>query len=315
MARFFSYDEIVARALTPVEDIQWFAGQIVRLPPFVEGTAVLCGSVSWGRHSWRSDVDVAHFSTMAHPHLERSIKDVIQQYLDRTHNRFIAPRVDVITIGAESMAFVIRDKGVSASMVSAEVPKNKGRVSDVFVETAVLFADHLGSIADVKGDPWRTFLNRYLASVNGSRHGRREAIKCYVEKMTMEWAQQPLHDLNIGPDGQFTAKQLDLLSKTENYPVNLMRRILGDLGRYPRPDRASDVRKAFSALEELWSETLLVQFEPFFSLDEQYKGIVAACKGHDDTLSVSDYYEQVRSLFIDLPFAEIQNSIWQFLRS
>lgn len=315
MARYFSYDEIVSRALTPVEDIQWLAGQITRLPPFVEGTAVLCGSVSWGKYSWRSDVDVAHFSTITHPHVEQSIGPVIQQYLDRTHNRFIPPRVDVITIGAESLARVSSDNGVSAPPVSVEAPRNKDRVSDVFVDTAVLFADHIGSIANLKGDPWRTFLDRYLASVDGSRPGRREATKRYVERMTTEWSQQPLHPLNVGPDGQFTAQQLDLISKTENYPLNLMRRILGDLGCYPRPDRASDVREKFSTLEEPWLKTLIAQFEPFFSLDKQYEEIIATCKRSGDHLSAADYYEQVRSMFVDLPFVEIQNSIWQYVGS
>lgn len=315
MARFFSYEEIVTRALTPVEDIQWLAGQIGGLPPFVEGAAVLCGSVSWGKHSWRSDLDVAHFSTIAHPHVEQAVKDVVQQYLDRTGNRFIAPRVDVITIGAESLTLAKKNKGLSGSNVSSGVAKSKKPVSDVFKETAVLFADHIGSIAELKGNPWQAFFEKHLAAVDGSRTGRREAIKGYVERMTAEWARQPLHRLNVGPDGGFTAEQLDLLSKSENYPVNLMRRILGDLGRYPRPDRASDVREAFSRLEEPWSKALLEQFAPFFLLDERYEEVVAACKRPDNPLSAADYHERLRSLFVDLPFAGIQNGIWEYIGS
>ena len=315
MARFFPYDEIVARMLTPVEDIQWLAGQIMRLPPFVEGNAVLCGSISWGKHSWRSDIDVAHFSTISYPHVKQSIKAVIQQYDDHTHNRFIVPRVDVITIGAESLTLVNKDKGVSASRVSGGIRGKKDQVSDIFVETAILFADHVGSIANLKGDPWQPFLERHLSSVDERRHDRREATKNYVGRMTMEWDQQPLHQLNIGQDGRFTSDQLDLISKSENYPVNLMRRILGDLGLYPCPDQASDVREAFSTLEEPWSKTLLTLFEPFFALGEQYEEIVAACKRPGTPLPEADYYEQVRSLFVDLPFAEIQSSIWEYMES
>ena len=300
---------------TPVEDIQWIVGQIMHLLPFVEGNAVLCGSVSWGQHSWRSDIDVAHFSTISYPHVEQLIKEVIQRYDNRTRNRFIVPRVDVITVGAESLTLVNKDKGVSASVVSGRIREKKDRVSDVFVETAVLFADHIGSIANLKGDPWRPFLERHLSSVDGSRHDRREAAKNYVGRMTMEWAQQPLHQLNVGPDGRFTSEQLDLISKSENYPVNLMRRILGDLDCYPCPDQASDVQEVFSTLEEPWSKTLLAHFEPFFALDEQYEGIVAACKRPGTPLPEADYYEQVRSLFVDLPFVEIQNSIWEYVGS
>ena len=315
MARFFPYDEIVTRMLTPVKDIQWLAGQIENLPPFVEGNAVLCGSVSWGGHCWRSDIDVAHFSTISYPHVEQPIREVIQQYANRTCNQFIVPRVDVIPIGAESLTLVNNDKGVSSSRVSGGILGKRDRVSDVFVETAVRFADHIGSIANLRGDPWQTFLERHLSSVDGSRRGRREETKRYVGRMTRAWAQQPLHQLDGGPDGRFTPEQLDLISKSENYPVNLMRRILGDLGRYPCPDQASDVREAFSTLEEPWSKTLLAQFEPFFALDEQYEGIVAACKRPGTPLPEADYFEQVRSLFVDLPFVEIQNNIREYVGS
>jgi hypothetical protein len=315
MARFFFYDELIHLARTPVEDIQWLAGQIAHLPPFAEGSAVLCGSVSWGKQSWRSDLDVAHFSTIEHPHLNQLLEDVIQQYLARTHNKFITPRFDVITIGAESISLVTLDKGISASAVSGGVLKKKNRTSDTFMETAVLFADHIGSIANLKGDPWRAFLDRYLSPVDKSKFDQRQALKSYVGRMTTEWSQQPLHQLNMDPKGGITAQQLDLLSKSENYPINLMRRILGVSGRYPSPDRASDVRAAFSMLAEPWAQTLLAQFEPFFSIEEKYEGIVAACQGTETPLSVDDYHEQLRSLFVALPFVEIQNIIWEYVGS
>lgn len=315
MARFFFYDELISLARTPVDDIQWLAGQIAHLPPFVAGSAVLCGSVSWGKHSWRSDLDVAHFSTIEHPHIDRLLEDVIQQYGVRTRNEFITPRFDVITIGAESMSLVSVVKGVSASPVSGGVLKKENRTSDTFMETAVLFADHIGSIANLKGDPWRAFLNRYLLSVDKSQFDQGQAIKSYVGRMTTEWTQQPLHQLNMDPNGGITAQQLDLLSKSENYPVNLMRRILGDLGRYPCPDRASDVRAEFSMLAEPWAKSLLAQFEPFFSIEEKYEEIVAACQGTETPLSVDDYHQQLRSLFVALPFVEIQNIIWEYLGS
>ena len=313
MARFFFWDELAHFAKPPLGDIQWLAGQIARLPPFVEGSAVLCGSVSWDKHSWRSDLDVAHFSTMEHPHINKMLEDVIHQYGVRTKNQFISPWFDVITIGAESMSLVTVAKGISASAVSGGVLKKQNRTSDVFMETAVLFADHIGSIANLKGDPWRAFLDRYLSSVDKTKFDQRQALKNYVGRMTTEWTQQPLHKLNMDPNGGITAEQLDLLSKSENYPINLMRRVLGDLGLYPSPDRASDVRAAFSRLEEPWAKSLLVQFEPFFLIEQKYEEIVAACQVTETRLSVDDYHEQVRSLFVALPFVEIQNIIREYV--
>ena len=315
MARFFFYDELIGRARTPVEDIEWLAGQIAHLPPFMDCSAVLCGSVSWGKHSWRSDLDVAHFSTIEHPHIDKLLEDVIQKYDARTNNRFIIPRVDVITIGAESLSLGSVAKAVSTSPVSGAQLKKENRVSDIFMETAILFADHIGSIANLKGDPWRVFLDRYLSRADRKQFDQRAAIKTYVGKMTTEWSQQPLHQLNMDSNGGFTARQLDLISKSENYPINLMRRILGDLGHYPQPDRAADVRAACSMLTEPWAKSLLLQFEPFFLIEEKYEEIVAACQNTASPLSKADYHEQVRSLFVGLPFVEIQNIIREYVES
>ena len=315
MARFFFYDELIGRARTPVEDIEWLAGQIAHLPPFMDCSAVLCGSVSWGKHSWRSDLDVAHFSTVEHPHIDKLVADVIQNYDARTNHQFVIPRVDVITIGAESLSLVRVGKALSTAPVSVAVLKKEKRVSDIFMETAVLFADHIGSIANRKGDPWRVFLDRYLSPVDRNQFDQRAAIKTYVGKMTTEWSQQPLHPLNMDSNGGFTAQQLDLISKSENYPINLMRRILGDLGRYPHPDTAAEVRAACSMLAEPWAKSLLLQFEPFFLIEEKYEEIVAACQDTATPLSKTDYHEQVRSLFAGLPFIEIEKIIGEYVGS
>lgn len=312
MARFFFYNEIVDQELTPVEDIQWIAGQITNLPAFIDGSAVLCGSVSWGKPSWRSDIDIAHFSTIVHPHVEPEIDNIIQQYLERTNRRFIAPRVDIIPIGAESMSSFNLGKTISGTL-SLETMKKEAQTTDVFVETAVLFADHIGSIASLKGDPWQSFFDRYLSTVDGSQLDRHKSIRSYVEKMTTEWIQQPFHYLNLSVDNQFTARHLDIISKSENYPVNLMRRILGNLGRYPHPDRASDIQEAFSNLEYPWAKELMRQFERFFLLNKQYEELVAACRRASAPLSAEEYYEQLRVLFVALPFAEVQNIVWEYV--
>jgi hypothetical protein len=212
------------------------------------------------------------------------------------------------------MSLVSTGKSVSASTVSGML-KKKDRISDVFMETAVLFTDHIGAIAKLKGDPWRAFLDRYLSPVDKTQFNQREALKTYVGRMTAEWTQQPLHQLNMDPNGGITPEQLDLLSKSENYPINLMRRILGDLDRYPSPDRASDVRAAFSMLEEPWAKNLLVQFEPFFAIESKYEDLVATYQGLENPPIHTTYHEQLKSLFIGLPFVEIQNIIWDYVGS
>jgi hypothetical protein len=315
MARFFSYDEIVNKELTPVDDIQLIAGQIAGLPAFVDGSAVLCGSVSWGKPSWRSDIDVAHFSTLTYSHIGSAIDNVIQQYLENTNHQFIAPRVDVIPIGAESLSSVNKSGTVPISVISLGLVKKGDLASDIFMENAVLFADHIGSIASLKGEPWKSFYDRYLSAVSSNQFDRRQSIRNYVERMTTEWIRQPLHYLNLSPNKEFDTKHLNLISKSENYAVNLMRRILGELGCYPLPDRASDVQTAFSNLDAPWIAPLMNQFEPFFQIDKQYEEIIAACKQSFSPISSAEYYERLRNLFIDLPFVEIQNIIWEYVRA
>lgn len=323
MARFFPYDEVITRQLPSLKDVQWLAGQIARLEPFMAGSAVVCGSVSWGSHSSRSDIDIAHFATNDHPHIERSVDEVVAQYGERTNQRFIAPRIDVITIGVESESLVVTEKGSSSQgTVAADKVAgvsggdlNDQPIATIFSETLVRFADHIGSLAHLKGDPWKEFHRRYLAANAGTRPYRREAIKSYVSTVTTAWDQQPLHPLGADADGQFTEQQLDLIGQAENYPVNLMRRILGEFERYPQPDRIPDVRNAFAKIDAPWSKRLLAHAEPFFAISAEYEKLVAGCRDPGQKPSAQHYHDRIRALFNDLPFSPIQETVWEYLES
>jgi len=304
----------VGKSLPPIEDLQWIAGQIAQTAAFRDGSAVLCGSICWGVYSWRSDIDIAHFSTLQYPNIDAVVQQVLDGYAERTGGQFIVPRFDVITVGAESLALVAAAPGVSVP-VSPGVPAANTPLSSVFMETAILFGDHIGSLAALKGDPWRAFVARHLSGVAGDPPGRREGIDRYVGAMTAEWEKRPLHRLNLGPNGELRGAQLDLLARSENYPVNLMRRILGVTTYYPRPDRASDVRDAFLALNTPWSKRLWEHFQAFTTIAPRYDQLIARCKSTDAPLDAPAYYSELRALFADLPFAEIQEAVWEYLRS
>ena len=262
MARYFSYREITSQQLPSVKDISWVAGQISALPPFISGSAILCGSVAWGTHSARSDIDIAHFGTTKHPQIEREILEAIERYQERTRNQFIA--VDIITIGVEPEArpattssHSITDEATktAGASIGGDFVKNQKRPT-IFPDTFVRFADHIGSLAHAKAGSWKTFLETYLSPQHEDyRSIQCEAIRSYVSMTTAAWEEQPLHHLNLGAGDELTQGQLDLIGQAENYPVNLMRRILGALGVYPRPDRAADVRAAsWWVNSSLWSD-------------------------------------------------------------
>jgi hypothetical protein len=320
VARYFSHSEITSRQLPSTTDIRWLAGQISSLPPFASGSAVLCGSVAWGTHSARSDIDVAHFGTTKHPQIEREIEAVVARYQEDTRGQFIAPRVDVITIGIEPEAHAANTS--SHSITDEPAPPAGASLGGVFylnrelpavfADTFVRFADHIGALAHMKAGPWQEFLKSYLSPQREDyKTIQREAIRSYVATTTTSWEDQPLHRLNLKADQELTQRQLDLAGQAENYPVNLMRRILGELARYPRPDRAADVRKQFEQLTEPWARRLVAESAPFVALDAQYDAIIADARKGDGGMAA--YHERFSALFNALPFGNIQEAVWEYL--
>jgi hypothetical protein len=171
VARYFSHSEITSRQLPSAKDISWLAGQISALSPFESGSAVLCGSVAWGTRSARSDIDIAHFGTTEHPQIERKIEEVVARYQERTQGHFIAPRVDIITIGIEPEARTARTESHSitgepvapgGASIGGAFVKNR-EFSAVFADTFVRFVDHIGALAHLKTAPWEEFMKRYLS--------------------------------------------------------------------------------------------------------------------------------------------------------
>lgn len=322
MARYFSHRAITSQELPSAKDIRWLAGQISTLPPFADGSAVLCGSVAWGTHSARSDIDIAHFGTAKHPQIEREIEKVVAQYQERTERRFIAPRVDLITIGIEPEVQTARTSSHSITgEPTAPAGASIGRVfvlnrelPTVFADTFVRFVDHIGSLAHMKAGPWQGFMKSYLSPQREDyRSIHREAIRSYVATTTTSWEDQPLHRLNLRTDHELTQRQLDLAGQAENYPLNLMRRILGEMALYPRPDRAVDVRNRFEELTHSWAKRLVADSAPFFALDLQYEAIIVDARRGNGALTAADYHDRVCALFDALPFASIQEAVWEYL--
>jgi hypothetical protein len=322
MARYFSHAEIFAGQLPATRDIAWLAGQLAELAPFKEGCAVVCGSVAWNSHSGRSDIDIAHFSTVAHPHIEPEIQATVALFGRRTKHRVIPPRIDVITIGVEAEAASPRlpqsasngDSSVQAGRSSMEALAARGNQATIFTDTYVRFSDHIGALAHAKGDAWKRFLDRHLSQNVAQRSEiQHESIRSYVAATTNAWSAHPLHPLSMDASEQLTQRQLDLIGQAENYPINLMRRLLGALGRYPRPDRIADVRRAFEELSQPWAKQILAAAAPFFALDAQYATLIAEVGQSNDKLTPATYFERLSTMFDALPFDRIQEAAWEYL--
>jgi hypothetical protein len=310
MPRFYQYDELVMRQPMPLSDILWLAGQVSKLPPFLDGVAVLCGSVAWGQPSWRSDIDVITFKTEAHPDIAPAIDAVIRSHQESTGERFLIPKADVIVAGAEAQRLVTRKNLVRGSADLNE----KRTIREVFAATSLRFFDHIGSLAAAKGGPWRTFRSTYLSQVPQDSRTRRDEIRTYTTSFADAWRQQPLRSLSLNPDRNADHDELSAMGFAENFPIHLMRQILAERGSYPSPDRAPEVRALFAGLPQSWAKNLLEKLNPFFDIGEKYAQIASACRGGPARISASEYHNRLVELFANLPFADIEEAVWDYLR-
>lgn len=309
MGRYFDFDELTAKEPTPADDLRWLAGAISKLDAFADGTAVVCGSVSWGTNSWRSDIDVAHFSTLAHPRLDGGLEQLVDQYEDRTTGQYIRPRIDVVVVGAESRQVVAQAESISGGGSISGPGSVTEVVNDLFVDTATLFADHLQAVAARKGGPWRQFSGRFLGGLTDLNERRQAEIKRYVQEMGRRWAASPLHDLSMNDDGSFTDQQLTLMAKTENYSTNLARRVLGERGVYPSPDTKENVVEAFGALDTEWAPDLRAALQDFDHLASRYEELLSEVRTESDRPNEDEYRAEVKALFADLPFDEVESIV------
>lgn len=309
MARFYQYDELVKRDAMPLDDISWIAGQVSQLSALRAGTAVLCGSVAWGKPSWRSDIDVAAFTTSDSGSISGAINGVISRYNKSTKRRFLLPRADVIVVGTESRRLVTRKNLVRGSTPITQVRTTR----EIIAATSLRFFDHIGSLAAAKGGRWQAFHTEFLASASPDRHTRREEIRSYVSSFADLWRQQPLRSLQLDPGSGAGQAELDAMGYAENFPIHLMRQILAERGAYPSPDRAPDVRASFASLDAPWARNLLGKLDPLLTIGQRYYEIVQGCQGAPPRISADEYYTRLAELFGSSPFADVEEAVREYL--
>lgn len=308
MSRFYHYGELIAAMPVPVSDISWLAGQVSQLPPFVAGVAVLCGSVAWGQPSWRSDIDVVTFRTKAFPDIGPLLQEVVVQYGKAASRPLLLPRADTIVIGAEAQHLVTRKNLVRGSTPITQTQT----IREVFAATGLRFFDHIGALARSKGVPWLEFHSSYLSRVARDRQTRRDGIRTYVTSFVDTWRQAPLRSLSLNPGGSAQQSELDAMAFAENFPIHLMRQILAERESYPSPDRAPDVRRAFAALPNRTAKRLLSSLAPFFQITGRYAEIIKMCQANPP-IAIHEYHERLVELFMGLPFADVEEAVWDYL--
>jgi hypothetical protein len=308
MPRFHRYHELVSMEPTPVKDILWLAGRIGELPPFAGGAAIICGSVAWGRPSWRSDIDIAVFRTPTYTDMRPDVETILRQYAT-SGSRSLTPKADIIVVGTESERLVTRQNLVTGSM---PITSNQ-TVHEVFAATGLRFFDHIGSLAAAKGDPWRSFHRTFLSGVQHDTKTRREMIKAYVTSFADTWRRQPLRPLTFAPDHPPESEQLEAMGFAENFPFHLMRQLLAERHVYPGPDRAENITSAFDRLSDGRAKKIRQALEPFIRIGPAYTSLVADCRRTSHPILVGEYHERLVTLFESLPFSEVEEVVWNSL--
>jgi hypothetical protein len=301
VSRFYQYDELARRQPVPLDDISRLAERISELAPFWDGVAVLSGSVAWGEPSWRSDIDVATFRTESFPDIEPMIHKVIKKYKKSMKGRFLIPKVDMIIVGAESQRLVTLTPTLTPSRYGPS--SEMQTVRDVFAATGLRFFDHIGSLAAIKGEPWRKFHSTYLSQISRDRQTRVNDIRAYLTSFLDTWKQEPLRSLGLDPSRNANQRELDLMGAAESFPIHLMRRILAEYGSYPSPDRGCDIHSSFANLSTQWSKNLLEAIDPFLHIGEEYAEIVSSCRRKPSLMTAREYNSRLVKLFGGLPFA------------
>jgi predicted nucleotidyltransferase len=284
MARFFSLKEIELGLVMTPESVAELATAINELEMFQAGEAVIFGSVAWGEHTWRSDIDVASFSKKRWEYHHPINMVLFDFFVERYGGK----------IGREIQHHLI------------EVLSNQKPVSgNYFVpKISPSTRDHFRLLAKVKGGPYRAF---YKGLKVIKFRSRLADIREYLEIIMWHW-----ESLNkrLVKAKWLDWDQLKKLAALENFPKQLMRKILGEKKRLPSPDTVSQIRKRFSELAEPWTQEAAALFEPFFLIDAKYGEIVHSMSG-GRPLPEQEYDHAICQLFTNLPVPSIVGIVRQ----
>ena len=306
MARFFGYHEIIREIPAPTPDILRVTSQITQLPAVQSGYAVVAGAAAWGAVTIRSDIDIMAYKCSGSLDLEKQVEAIAAAYCKSTGRRHDPPKVDITWIGAESERLVERDNLVSSSAPIIE----QHVVSEIFERTCVRLVDHLRALASVKGEPWRTFVDRYLRNVKSDAALRHDVLREYASGMSMKWRQQSWLE---PPDTTLTTEQLELLGHMEGFADHFTRLVLADLNAYPTPDRHGDVRKALETLGSTWADELRRAVSPLFDLGRHYDDLIDRTLRDLAHAEEQNYYGTLREWAGAVNVDTIESFVWRYV--
>lgn len=307
MSRFYSYRQLVGVSPAPAPLVVGLTAELSRLPAFGSGLAVIAGSAAWATPSWRSDIDIVAFKSDGSLDLEAGIAAAAQAF-DASHGtRFICPQIDVVWVGAEREELVERD-----NLVSKSAPIKEPRtIAEVFERVCVRLIDHLESLARVQGDPWRSFVARFLSEVDHRASLRRDVMREYARATAIDWRTQTFPFDNQDDSTELLPAELDVLGSVESFGYHLARQVLGEMHLYPAPDRRSDIRAALALLDDPLSQELTQALSPLFALGDGYEQLAREAQT-GGVIGEADFYRRLRLLASEVDIDAVERFVWSY---
>lgn len=271
MAKFFTYEELREHFPTKERVSETRDLVIEFIQKNLSYFAVVYGSSAWGlhkrfedSHTRRSDVDVALSSSWKDSKFYICPYDPVQderltEFCSKTSQKMHVP-IEVITVGGKSEDY--------QALINPST------------------ADHFRLLG--QKFPKKSY-KKFKSTMEVKFHQRIEDLSSYLGDMKDHHSylkNRPKDDLE---------SYLEELSKLENFPDHLIRKILGHEKILPCPDSKANVREAFRNFSHAWpiKDKLLPLFEKIFSFSDEYESLIDDVK---KGLSADSYYEKLKQI-------------------
>lgn len=307
MSRFYGYRQLVGVAPAPAPLVVGLSTELSRLPAFGSGLAVIAGSAAWATPSWRSDIDIVAFKSEGSRDLEAGVAEAAQAFTANHGTRFMCPHIDVVWVGAEREELVERD-----NLVSKSAPIKEPRtIAEVFERVCVRLIDHLESLARVQGDPWRSFVTRFLSTADHQATLRRDVMREYARVTATDWRTQAFPFAGTDDPTELLPAELDVLGSVEGFGYHLARQVLGEKQLYPAPDRRSDVRAALALLDDPLAGQLTQALRPLFALGDGYEQLATEAQA-GGVVNEAEFYRRLRLLAAEVDIDAVERFVWSY---
>jgi hypothetical protein len=208
----------------------------------------------------------------------------------------------VILIGAEREDLIERDNLVSGSAPIFEPIV----ISEVFDRVGARLVDHIGALAQAKGNPWKKFARTYLEGWKANSSMVLDLIGEYPPEMAASWRE---HDWYT-EDTPLTDAKLVQLGYADSFAVHLSRLVLSHQHAYPIPDRRMDVRTALPKLG-LWGNRIESVLAPFFDFSDLYQRLASRVRQNEAVTEVE--FDRLLSMAASkIDFSAVEEFTWAY---